>query len=120
MKRNNKGFTLIELLAVVVILAVIAAIASSSIIKTIERSKQKTGDTAKAEIIEIGTAYLIAEGKESVTVQELIDLGYLESNLTNPCTGEKWKEDTKCSYSINKDGEYSPACTVAVENCTEQ
>jgi len=110
MKRNNKGFTLIELLAVIVILAVIAAIASSSIIKTIERSKQKTGDTAKAEIIEIGTAYLIAEGKESVTVQKLIDLKYLEENLTNPCTGEKWTENTKGNYSVTKSGEFIPAC----------
>lgn len=113
--KNNKGFTLIELLAVIVILAVIAAIASSSIIKTIERSKRKTGDTARKEIIEIGTAYLLAETADVVTNDEtkikkisifhLGENGFLDKeNLTNPCTGEKWTEDTKRDIFVTEQG----------------
>ena len=39
-QRNQKGFTLIELLAVIVILAVIALIATPLVLNVIERAKQ--------------------------------------------------------------------------------
>jgi len=42
MKENNKGFTLIELLAVIVILAVIALIATPLIMGTITKAKKNS------------------------------------------------------------------------------
>ena len=42
MKRNMKGFTLIELLAVIVILAIIALIATPIILNVIEEAKDKS------------------------------------------------------------------------------
>lgn len=70
MKRNNKGFTLIELLAVIVILAVIALIATPIIMGVINNAKQgankdsaygyvKTLETAIAQKLVDDTSYSI-------------------------------------------------------------
>ena len=45
MKRNQKGFTLIELLAVIVILAIIALIATPMVLKYINESKKGAAES---------------------------------------------------------------------------
>jgi len=90
--RNEKGLTLIELLAVIVILAIIAAIAIPSVSGIINKSKDKT---------EIANAHLIIDAarnkfsmenlvpnatvtSETVTLQQLVDEGYLEQAPKDP------------------------------------
>ncbi len=87
MKKNNKGFTLIELLAVIVILGIILTIATTNVIKSINESKAKSKYIAAKEIVQMAEAYFAINGsKEFVTISDLS--GYLESDATNPKTGE--------------------------------
>ena len=67
-KLNNKGFTLIELLAVIVILAVVMAIASTSVISAMNNSRKSSlQDSAKS-------------------VQQAFQTKYSESIVTNSAT----------------------------------
>lgn len=52
MKANQKGFTLIELLAVIVILAVIALIATPIIIGVIDKARAKSAENSAYGVID--------------------------------------------------------------------
>lgn len=106
MKKNNKGFTLIELLAVIVILAIILVIASTNVIKSINDSKERAKYTAAKEIVQMSEAYFATNGsKTSVKISELS--AYLESDATNPKTGENDLMDTGPNQVICRDSRYS-------------
>lgn len=84
---KNKGFTLIELLAVIVLLSIIMVIVTTNVIKNVSDSKEKAKYIAAKEIVEISEAYFaINSNVTSVTIDNLKD--YLESDATNPKTGE--------------------------------
>ena len=57
MKKNEKGFTLIELLAVIVILAVIALIATPIVMNVINKSRQKAAEDSAYGVFEAVRAY---------------------------------------------------------------
>ena len=86
MKKNENGFTLIELLAVIVILGIIMVIATTSVLKNINDSKEKAKYTAAKEIVGNAEAYFAINSNVTyVTINDLKD--YLESDATNPKTG---------------------------------
>ncbi len=90
MRKNNKGFTLIELLAVIVILAIILVIATTNVIRNINNSREKSKYIAAKEIVQIASAYIetVSSDNGCVKVKDMINDGYLESDVTNPETGE--------------------------------
>ena len=69
--KNKKGFTLIELLAVIVILAIVTAVVSSTLIKTKKRSNIENVKTLKENALAYCTA-------------EFIDARSLESTASLP------------------------------------
>ena len=87
--KNEKGLTLVELLAVIVILAIIAAIAVPAIGNIIENSRYNAVKSDALNVITAGTLYYTdnpngeadgeADTKEQVTVEKLIETGYLEN-----------------------------------------
>lgn len=97
MKRNKNGFTLIELLAVIVILGIIMVIATTNVLKNINDSKEKAKYMAAKEIVEISEAYFAtkvtidSDSTECVSVSNIYNAGYFESDVTNPKTGENIK-----------------------------
>lgn len=64
MKQNQKGFTLIELLAVIVILAVIALIATPMILGVIDSAKKGAAESS---------AYGYISALENSTLKDMID-----------------------------------------------
>ena len=76
MKLNNKkGFTLIELLAVIVVLAIIALIATPIVMNTIEKSKKGAAIESANNLIKSAEYYILQTksryGKVSVLEEKL-------------------------------------------------
>ena len=92
MKKDTKGFTLIELLAVIVILAVIALIATPIILNLIERARQGAAESS---------AYAYIEAAEKAAVVKMMN----EPNI---------KINGDCTAS-EEDGKAKLACDGAVE-----
>lgn len=113
MKRNKNGFTLIELLAVIVILGIIMVIATTNVLKNINDSKEKAKYMAAKEIVENAEAYFAINSNATyVTINDLND--YLESDATNPKTGDNdlltngtRQKICKGSYSSESQTKYS-------------
>ena len=90
--KNKKGFTLIELLAVVVILAIVTALVSSTLIKTKKRSNIENVKTYENTLKNLGMQIYMYEdlndlaigAQKKYLVQELKDMQYLDSYLSNP------------------------------------
>lgn len=139
---NKKGLTLVELLAVIVVLAVVALIATPNILKAISKYHNRLYDTQLDNIksaaknwaadridnygclvcvapdnvyayncSEIGSGCVEAEKDSgesmSVTVAVLEDGGYIDDELTNPKTEEKFNRCVEVIITINPDtGDY--------------
>lgn len=120
MNKNNKGFTLIELLAVIVILSIILVIATTSVIKNINDSKDKTKYIAAKEIVQVAEAYFATNSSKTlVKISELS--AYLEADATNPKTGDNDLFDTGadqviCRNITQKDIDNRYATTIRTYN----
>lgn len=104
MKKDN-GFTLIELLAVITLIALLAVLIVPSIINLVTNNEDKLDNTTK-ELIFTATenyldynqnTYIKGEGAVyCITLEELIDKGFLEKDLKDISTGktmEQWAND---------------------------
>ena len=103
MEKNNKedrhllinAFTLIELLAVITILAVIALIATPIVKKSIDNSKEQalkeTINSIEKAAYNYGYQNDIGYSTEykKLTLDELINKGFLKGDIINPVTNEK-------------------------------
>ena len=107
--KNKKGFTLIELTAVIVLIGLIAIIASIPINKMVKDSKAKLYDSQLDQIIlavqnwSVDNTSILPpfteDGKPaSINIETLISNGYLEEEVLD--------NFTKCSYvEISLSGE---------------
>lgn len=69
MKKNAKGFTLIELLAVIVILAVIALIATPTILSMIDKSRKGAAEQSMLAYVNTIEKELLLDNMEHSTLQ---------------------------------------------------
>ena len=87
MRNNKKGFTLIELLAVIVILAIIALIATPIILQIITKARRSAS---------IDSLYGVMAAAKSTYMETLLDAEQIELPMTVNCDG------TKCEYTDSK------------------
>lgn len=97
MKKN--AFTLVELLAIIIILGIIMAIIIPEVVTTVKESKERTYQTNVETIKTATESYMnlsfknyksqfVSPGYVIITVDELIDEGFLKTDIKNPKTGE--------------------------------
>lgn len=104
MKIDNKGFTLIELLMTIVLLAIVVLVAAPIVGNALNNSKQKSYDIMISNILTASKAYyeeckyngtnkigctITNENKQiSVTLQELVNYGFLNGSNETICNAE--------------------------------
>lgn len=92
--KNQKGMTLIELMAVVVILGILAAVAGTAIMNSFDKSKTNADATSVKVIQEAAQRYVMDKNPADtaltdITIQKLVDEGYLESVPKSQVDGAK-------------------------------
>ena len=70
MKRKNKGFTLVELLAVIVILALIALIATPIILNVINDAKKQAAKDSAYEYMDAVEKYIVSSELEDESIKD--------------------------------------------------
>lgn len=94
---KTKGFTLIELMGVIIILALIAIIATPNIIDQIRKLNTEVSKTQLAVLEAAADNYLTANPDQfkmnngrvyCITLQEIIDAGMLTDPVVDASTGE--------------------------------
>ena len=108
--RKSNGFTLIELIAVIALIALLSLVIIPSIIGLVNKNKPKL-DSATTELIYSAageyldanqTKYIKAkDAVYCVTFKDLIDNGFLEENLVDIKTGEKYDQNLIVKGSYN-------------------
>ncbi len=100
----KKGFTLIELLGVIIILAVIASIATISINSSMKKSKEELYNLQIENIINGAKTWassnvfnLPDDNGETIylTLSELKQSGFVEKDIVNPLTNELFSDQLK-------------------------
>lgn len=92
---NEKSFTLVELLAVIVILSIIMVLTGPKVVDLFSANKQKAYESqvqmlkkfTKQYVTEFSNDVVWVGDTANITVDDLIDSGYVKSDLTNPITG---------------------------------
>ena len=110
---KKKGFTLIELLAVIVVLAIIALIATPIVMNTIKNAKKGAAERGVDNYIkQVETA--IATSK--LDNQEVVDGTYTIESDGNICPLTGCGENDKDKITIEMNGEKPKSGTVVIKN----
>lgn len=111
-KLNKKGFTLVELIATIVVLALVVSISAYAITNIINSAKEKNYKLLIKNIIDASETYY-QECKysditcnDTVTLQYLVDYGYLKGNGTG---------DNKMVIVNPKDNINIGECSIAIK-----
>lgn len=100
-KYKNKAFTLVELLGVIIILGIIALIATISITNSMKNSKEELYQIQIDNIINGAKTWAssnVFELPENdgdaiyLTLSELKQAGFIEKDITNPLTNELFSD----------------------------
>ena len=111
MKRKNKGFTLVELLAVIVILALIALIATPIILNVINDVKKQAAKDSAYGYMDAVEKYIVSSELEDKSIQdrtysveELNSMGVSVKGSTPDNGNIEIKNSSVKSYDIGIDG----------------
>jgi prepilin-type N-terminal cleavage/methylation domain-containing protein len=107
--KDEKGMTLIELLAVIVILGIVAAIASIAMSSVIEKSRAQAFvgnayamyEAARLHVGAQNVEFLQPNQSETLTYKQLVEDGVLEP-MKDPYTSRQLSPETNESYVLVK------------------
>ncbi len=108
---KKQGFTLAELIGVIVILALICLVSVPAIASVLKTNKKSLCETQLDNVLEAARNYasenlLAMPAKDGelkiITIQDLIDNGFIDENIENPVTKENF--DTEIEITIKKVG----------------
>ena len=133
MKGKNKGFTLVELLAVIVILALIALIATPIILNVINDAKKQAAKDSAYGYMDVVEKYIVSSELEdksikerTYSVEELNNMGVSVKGSTPDNGNIEIKEGAVKNYNLGIDGYYitkdkveKVSTTKKIENGTE-
>ena len=133
MKEKNKGFTLVELLAVIVILALIALIATPIILNVINDAKKQAAKDSAYGYMDAVEKYIVSSELEdksikdrTYSVEELNNMGVSVKGSTPDNGNIEIKEGAVKNYNLGIDGYYitkdevkKVSTTKKIENGTE-
>ena len=85
---NNKGFTVIELLAVILILLAISMVSVSSVSSSLKRNDQKESERQREIVINASKIYFSTHDVDCVSISDLIDYKYVDSDNVNKYSGD--------------------------------
>ena len=113
---SKKGFTLVELLAVIIILSLLALLATNSITKIVKDSKTDLSNTQK-ELITAATQIWAADNLNRLpstgecgylTLGDLKEYGVIDSNVIDPATNQSVSDDLKIKISTESNSSRIP------------
>lgn len=108
---NKKGFTFIELIAIILVLGAICLVSFPTILNMAKQSDKNTYEEYKKTVCLASQTYIDNDYEITddiniieVSIDDLVDLGYLDSNLINPKTDKKvTEENDTVIVTINSD-----------------
>lgn len=103
MKKNNKGFTLAELLAVIIIIGLIMAITSTSVIGTMKKARAAMKESQMNSLLDAGKEYIndVIDDNASLTPQ------VAEGSETNSYKGYDFLTYIgTCDYTVAANAKY--------------
>lgn len=120
--KSKKGFTLVELLGIVAIIAAILAFVVPSVIGMLKRDDEKEYQRFLTDISLATESYIqinineypnlaITGGTYTITMQQLIENGYIKSNMVNPKTDRKISSSDTIQVTRQADGSYDYSYT---------
>ena len=115
--KKNSGFTLVELLGIVGVIAAILLFVKPSIIGMLKKNDEKEYDRFLTDLYLATESYIqiniqnyssleTAGGTESVSMQDLIENGFIKSTVMNPKTKKKISELDTIQVTKQADGSY--------------
>ncbi len=114
---NKKGFTLIELIALISIIAIIMLVAFPNMTNQLKKARENNYKTFEQNVFLATETYIntyrskYAEFKNigdqiEVSIDDLINSGYLRSSTINPETNEKISPTNYVTVTITDDMTY--------------
>ena len=113
---NNKGFTLMEMIAVIGIVSLMALMVLPAIINQLAQKKTELGDSTKKIIYTAADLYFsnkssiypkdIGRKNYCVTLETLVNEGYLKKPLKDLETGKEIKLTRLVKTTVNTYSEY--------------
>lgn len=106
MKQNKKGFTLVELIITIGLMALIGIVIATNMAGLFSKQNEEEYESFKKKLQDSACMYVELYNKNScrtygctITIDQLIEKGYIEDNLKDPGTGKLITED-KEKYKV--------------------